>query len=170
MNNIRLQTERLAIVPLSTDELGLLIDDTAAFEARLDLVYNGEGLNGHLLDVMKWQYKKMLTEPESYLWRTFWMFVLKDENAIIGSAGFKGKPDISGSVEIGYGISEAYRSQGYTTEAVASICNWALMQDGINSIIAETDKNHIASQKVLQKNGFKLIKENDNILSWRLDG
>ena len=159
MYNIKLQTDRLTIVPLSIDELELLIEDITEFETKLDLVYKGENLNGHLLDVIKYQYKKMQAELENYLWRTFWFFVLKNEKTIIGSAGFRSAPDIEVSVEIGYGINEAYQNKGYTTEAVASICTWALAQNGIKNITAKTDKNHIASQRVLEKCGFKLNSE-----------
>ena len=168
MNNLKLKSERLFIIPLSIDQVGLLIDNINAFEDKLNLVYKGESLNGHLLDVIKWQHKKMQTEPENYLWRTLWIFVLKSNKTIIGSAGFKGAPDSCGSVEIGYGINEAYQSRGYTSEAVASICTWARSQDEVNIIFAETDKNHTASQRVLEKCGFNICEKRIETLLWRI--
>jgi len=168
MTNLKLQTSRLIIIPLSISEVGLLTEDIAAFEAKLDLTYNGEPLGSHLLEVMKWQYKKMQAEPENYLWRTFWMFILENEKTIIGSAGFRGTPDSSGSVEIGYGINEEYRNLGYTSETIASICAWAIEQNGVNIITAETEKSHIASQRVLEKCGFRVKKEKAETFVWHL--
>ena len=45
---------------------------------------------------------------------------------------------------------------GYATEAVTAITEWALKQDKIYCVIAEVDKNNIASIRVLEKSGFEL--------------
>ncbi len=57
-------------------------------------------------------------------------------------------------VEIGYGLKEEYRHHGYMTEAVKVITEWALSQDGVKQVEAETDAENIASQKVLLQSGF----------------
>lgn len=40
------------------------------------------------------------------------------------------------------------------TEAVKVITEWALSQDGVKQVEAETDAENIASQKVLLQSGF----------------
>ena len=40
------------------------------------------------------------------------------------------------------------------TEAVKVITEWALSQDGVKQVGAETDAENIASQKVLYRSGF----------------
>ena len=57
-------------------------------------------------------------------------------------------------VEIGYGLKEEYRHHGYMTEVVKAITEWALSQDGVKQVEAETDAENIASQKVLFRSEF----------------
>ena len=56
--------------------------------------------------------------------------------------------------EIGYGLKKPYRHHGYMSEAVKVITKWALSQDDVRIVEAETDGNNIASQKVLMRAGF----------------
>lgn len=165
---MKLSSKRLDIIPLISSDIGFLAEDVTMLEASLDLTYKGELLEGHLLDVIKGQHQKIQSDSKNYLWHTFWLFVLKDDKAIIGSACFKGLPDIYGNVEIGYGISEDYQNKGYTTEAVSSLYKWALKQVGVKNVIAETEKDNIQSQRVLEKCGFKVYKETDKCLWWRV--
>ncbi len=53
------------------------------------------------------------------------------------------------------------------TEAVKAMCGWALKQNGVTSVIAETDLEGLASQKILKRCGFKKDKEEET-LWWRL--
>ena len=54
----------------------------------------------------------------------------------------------------GNGILEEYQGQGYATEAVKAVTEWALQKTNVTAIEAETDVNNIISQKVLKKCGF----------------
>lgn len=47
-----------------------------------------------------------------------------------------------------------FEGQGLTTEAVVAMCQWAIKQEGVNCIEAETDPDNRASQRVLEKAGF----------------
>lgn len=163
-----LETERMYVFPLSCNEVGLLAEDKAGLETKLGLIYSGEPLVGHLLDVTKAQYEKIKIDEENYLWHTFWLFVLKENKTIIGSACFKGLPDANSAVEIGYGTNEKYRNKGYTTEAISTLCDWVFSESNIKNVIAETEKNNIPSQRVLEKNGFKVCKETDDCLWWMI--
>ena len=163
-----LKSERLYILPLSGDEVGLLAEDPAALETKLTVAYRGEPLAGHLLEVTRSQHKKIQSDSENYLWHTFWMFTLKKDRIIIGSACFKGPPDVDGAVEIGYGTNALYQNKGYTSEAVHALCTWALKQPSVRHIVAETEKDNIPSQKVLEKCGFTIQKETADSLWWQI--
>lgn len=108
------------------------------------------------LPVLKAAYKEMLdgslTHPNEWEWYAIWMIELKD-GTHIGELCFKGITE-DGSAEIGYGISEEYQGFGYATEAVTAAVSWAFEQNKINCVTAETDKDNIASIRVLQKSGF----------------
>lgn len=72
---------------------------------------------------------------------------------MVGDACFKGFP-ACGMPEIGYGILDGYRGQGYATEAVGALCRWALGQPHTRGIEAETAPDNAASRRVLEKLGF----------------
>lgn len=77
---------------------------------------------------------------------------------LIGVDGFKGAPNENGDVEIGYSILEEYQRQGFGSEAVAALTDWASAQ-GVQNVIAETLPELISSIRVHEKNGFALVDE-----------
>lgn len=156
-----LYTERLRIAPLDVEQFGLLLKDITLTEHLLGLNLSGEVFDKETREAMEWLYSEAIKDPANYIWYTDWLIILKQENKIIGSACFKGKPDKEGSVEIGYGMNEVYRNKGYISEAVKTITDWALRQPGVNIIFAETDKSNIASQHVLEKCRFKRYNETE---------
>jgi ribosomal-protein-alanine N-acetyltransferase len=108
-------------------------------------------------------------DPKQHLWFTYWLLVVVDQQYGAGLVGFKGSPDGEGEVEIGYGISAAYRGQGYTTEAVRALIAWAFDAPNCVSIIAaEVDKANIASIRILDKVGMSLYKETNDNLYWHI--
>lgn len=80
------------------------------------------------------------------------MIELKD-GTHVGELGFEGL-NSDGSTEIGYGINEEYQKNGYATEAVSAVTEWALHQKNVKSVFAETDSENTASIEVLEKCGF----------------
>ncbi len=165
---MKLTSQRLNILALSGDEVGLLAADLASLQAKLGLVYKGEAIIGHLLEVTKQQAKAIAADNKNVLWNTFWLFVLKEENTAIGSACFKGAPDASGAVEIGYGTNELFQNKGYTSEAVGALCRWAFTQPDVKTVLAETDKSNLASHRVLEKNGFVVSRQTADCLWWQV--
>lgn len=59
-----------------------------------------------------------------------------------------------GVVEIGYGLREEFRHQGYMVETVKVITEWALSMEGVCAVEAETDPENVASQNVLRRGRF----------------
>jgi len=136
-----LKTEHLTIYSLSDSEMENLI----VVELDPD---------------MKQAYSEMLDgckqNPEQRIWYAIWNIQLNDETGkSVGDLSFKGL-DSNGLVEIGYGIKKEYEGEGYMTEAVTAIARWASEQIGVNYVEAETDSDNKASQRVLEKAGFRL--------------
>lgn len=136
---MRVETERMYLYPLSDEEMRLVIENESDSE-------------------MKQAYTEMLegslSNSDKRIWYAIWNMELKDESGIIvGDFCFKGLSD-DGVIEIGYGLKEEYRHYGYMTEALKAITEWALSQDGVKQVEAETDAENIASQKVLLQSGF----------------
>ncbi len=163
-----IETERLSIIPLKIDELELFLNDMEKFEERFQVKYEGEVIEGFLRKIQECQLLKMKSDSGNYIWHTFWLINRKLDNIIVGSISFKDIPNINNEVEIGYGLGENHRHNGYMTETVKGICDWALSKESINTIIAETEKENIASQNLLIKNGFikYLIEET---IWWKLE-
>ena len=107
---------------------------------------------------LKQAYSEMLQgcrrEPENRIWFAPWVMELKSRpGGVVGDFGFKGISS-DGMVEIGYGLREGFCGNGYMTEAVKVVSQWALSQPGVSRVEAETDPDNAASQKVLAACGF----------------
>jgi RimJ/RimL family protein N-acetyltransferase len=58
-------------------------------------------------------------------------------------------------LEIGYSLVQGERGKGYCTEAVRIMVDYLFLSRGIERVQACTDTRNLASQKVLEKAGFK---------------
>jgi len=58
-------------------------------------------------------------------------------------------------LEIGYSLVPSERGKGYGTEAVRIMVDYLFLSKSIERIQAQTDARNVASQKVLEKAGFK---------------
>lgn len=111
---------------------------------------------------------RMEQDEASYLWHTFWQIVLKVENRTIGEFDFHQAPGQDGVVAFGYMMRPGSKNRGYVTEAARELTGWALEQSGVSALAAETEKENVASQKVLEKLGAKLLEETDETYRWRM--
>ncbi|MBN1055596.1 MULTISPECIES: GNAT family N-acetyltransferase [unclassified Clostridium] len=166
-NKMIIQTERLEIIPLNTDQLKLWVEDIPALEKELNCSYKAESMEGFFLEIVKGQYEITRKDPNNYLWHSFFLLIRKDDRVVIGSADFKDIPNENGEVEIGYGIGKEFEHNGYMTEAAKAMCEWALKQNGVTSVIAETESDSFASQRILKCCGFEKYKEEETIW-WKL--
>jgi RimJ/RimL family protein N-acetyltransferase len=87
---------------------------------------------------------------------SFWYLATREEpGELVGVCGFKGLPDVSGCVEIGYSIVDSFRRRGFATEAVQRLVGWAFSHHNVNEVCAETLPHLSQSIGVLVKNGFQ---------------
>lgn len=135
----KLKSKRLILQTASLEEMEQLRDETD----------DGE---------LKKAYQEMLDgcveHPEQYAWYAAWKIIERQSGNVIGDCCFKGAPS-EGAVEIGYGITQDYEGKGYTTEAVKTLCEWALAHEKVYFILAETEADNVKSQRVLEKNDFQ---------------
>lgn len=102
------------------------------------------------------------------------LIIHKEDNKLIGFCGYKGKPDESGAVEIGYSISPAYRRKGYATEAAKALIENALQYNSVKMVCAHTLAERSASTLVLEKIGmfYKgeiITNEGTKLWRWELE-
>lgn len=91
------------------------------------------------------------------------------DGAAIGTIGFYGPPDEQGQVMFGYGLVPGARGSGYATEALAALVAFCRSHDGVRTMVADTEAGNTASQRVLDKTGFALVKEEGDMCLYRLD-
>lgn len=89
----------------------------------------------------------------------FGMYQVIDRQSglVVGDIGFHSAPDALGSVEIGYGLVEAFRGRGIATNATRALVEWALRQPHVKEVRAETEEDHLRSQSLLTRSGFVLV-------------
>ena len=104
-----IKTKRLILYPASREQ----IENTIASET-----------DGELKKAYMEMLQGCLQHPGQWDWYAMWMLELLDRTHV-GDFCFKGL-GADGTVEIGYGILEAYQNRGYASEAVAAAVEWAL--------------------------------------------
>ena len=162
------KTQRLRILCLDLEDMELLTRGIGAeeFEKKAGLAISKP--NDLEKSLAKEFYELALNHEKDRLWYRLWKFISIEDNKIIGGALFKGAPDEKGEVEIGYGIDDEYQGQGYATEAIRETVRWALEQEKVLSVKAETEKDNIPSQKVLQNIGMIKYDETETDYLWRV--
>ncbi|MFT9817024.1 GNAT family N-acetyltransferase [Lysinibacillus sp. NPDC056185] len=166
---IELSTKKLRLIPLNAKCLDLLINDEKSLKIELSVSSKEVYLDEELRQALKFRLSKVLDDEKNYFWHTNWLIVSKETNSIVGGIMLKGLPNEQGDVVIGYYTFPLYQGKGYMTEAVRMMKDWLLRQSNVKYVIADTDKNNIASHKVLQKAGAILYLESKELYFWRFE-
>jgi RimJ/RimL family protein N-acetyltransferase len=96
-----------------------------------------------------------------------WLIVVADE--LVGIIGLK--TDGGKEVEIGYGVAASRGGRGFATAAVTALLP-ILQASAVCVVTAETSIDNIASQRVLERNGFirtgeRVDDEDGPLYCWR---
>nr|WP_319401586.1 GNAT family protein [uncultured Carboxylicivirga sp.] len=91
------------------------------------------------------------------------IFAIVFNDEAIGGVGIHPQGDIHiKNAELGYWIGEPFWGQGIVSKAVNQIINFAFTTYDIDRIYASVFGSNLGSQKVLQKNNFKLEARFEN--------
>jgi RimJ/RimL family protein N-acetyltransferase len=92
------------------------------------------------------------------------LLVLKETGQIIGSSGLHRIDWQSRKFEIGYWVRTSFEKQGYVTEAVHAITNYAIQELEANRIEIRCDSRNSRSARIAERSGFILegILRKDN--------
>ena len=80
-------------------------------------------------------------------------------NDLIGGVGLT--PTEDDFYELGYWLGVEYWGQGYATESVMELLNYAKSNTPCEKFKANVYKENVASVKVLEKNGFKRVEDRE---------
>lgn len=162
-----LYTERLELTLLTPAQLELWVENIPELDRELHCTYAAEPMEGVFVEIVKKQIIKAQSDLDNYLFYSFFFLIRKSDRVVVGSADFKNPPNQCGEVEIGYGLGNAFEHNGYMTEAVKSMCEFAESRNDISNVIAETDIDGFASQRILERCGFKKYQQEETIW-WRI--
>jgi ribosomal-protein-alanine N-acetyltransferase len=164
------ETNRLNIIPLNNEQLELYLQGNDKFEKEFKLANSGRKVSPEIKErVLRTILPAVKNSSDkNYFFYTFWTVIERSKNIIVAELGFKGEPAVNGEIEIGYGTMYEQRENGYMTEAVGGMINWAKEQERVKYILAETDENNLASISVLQKNKFQFDHQKEKMKWWRI--
>ena len=162
-------TEKLEIIPLNSFQLHLFIKQDPLLKEALRLHEMQHTFSKELLEKLEHCIIPKTASPQyNTAFICLWIVVLKKTRAVIGDICFKGEPNDKGEIEIGYETYLPYRRQGYMTEAVGVILQWAMKEKAVKSIFAEAESSNLGSLKILEKNNFMPLHEKRGRISFRL--
>ncbi len=98
--------------------------------------------------------------------------MLRDEQRVVGTAGFHGAPDERGRVEIGYAVLPEYRRRGLAREAVLGLTGWAAGTGRARTCVASVAPDNTASLALVAALGFTRVGEQidpEDGLEWVFD-
>jgi RimJ/RimL family protein N-acetyltransferase len=97
-----------------------------------------------------------------------YQLVRSSDRVVIGDIGFHGPPNQGGVVTVGYGLAPGARGQGFATEALRAVVDWALAQPEVAWVEADTTHANLPSQRVLERAGMRLVDRSDQLRFYRV--
>ena len=135
---VEIKTERLYLRTLTDNDVTLVRNFTDEFNS-----------DGEALEWIYWVNRNSENEPR----RVFYIW-LSSTNQLIGRVYYHTKCEIDNEVEIGYGINEEHRNNGYATEAAKALIIYIFEKIGLETLSAIVDLDNISSRCVIEKLGF----------------
>jgi len=99
--------------------------------------------------------------------------MMVEDGEVVGLCSLVRLPS-DGAIQIGYGVAQTRQGTGMATRAIGRLVEWARQDDRVRSVEAETNVTNIASQRVLEANGFartgeRIDDEDGDLICWRID-
>jgi len=151
-----IRTPRLELVSMTVPVMRALQAkdlETAGREAGATVT---PGLADDLVDFLTYRLAQLDADPSIRQWLGRLMILTDDrgERHAIGTIGFHGPPDAQGRLEVGYRVEAPYRRQGYASEAVRAMFDWAASAHGIHRFIASISPTNEPSLRLASGFGF----------------
>jgi ribosomal-protein-alanine N-acetyltransferase len=162
---LEVPTGRLLLRPLPSNAAAVLPGDRRAAAEAIGAALHDDWPLPDVLDL----FPVVAVAPPDAPPFNVWIVIEAATNTVVGDVGFIGPPGASGIVEIGYSIVPARRRRGYARDATNALVVWAFEQPGVLSVVAGTDRDNIASQKVLEAVGFERTGSDGDEIRWRID-
>lgn len=166
LNNLRIDTNRLKLIPFSLEICKALLERN--HEILRDLGLNsGEGWpSSEILEILP-MFIELIENEKGVNGFGAWLIIKKESMTVIGDAGFKGSPNSNGEVDVGYSIVENERNKGYGYETVNALVDWVFSKPEVTAVTADCDLNNIGSIKILKKLGMSEVSRDEENIYWK---
>lgn len=166
---MQIETHRLVLIPLTANHLRCMLRSKPHAATGLVWISGDKELDFQMRLIYQLKAVNIDRDQAHWMFYTYFAIVLKESRHLVGHIGFKGIPDENGEIEVGYGLEdEKWYGKGYATEALKALIQWAFVQQDVVRVVADTDKNNLASQKVLKKSGMVFWKEEFDYFWWKI--
>lgn len=169
MEELRLETERLTLVPISLGLVEALAADRAEAERLAGFAIPATFPNPDLAEFLPVYAARLRDDPALFGFGP-WIAAARADAVVMGGGGFVGRPDAEGTVELGYGVDEGHRGRGYATELAGALVAWARAQPDVRRVVARCEPGNAPSVRVLEKLGLRRTGERDGLLTWEAAG
>ena len=167
---VMIETENLKLAPCELSHFEAILSEPQRLAEMLD-VSIAEGWVAFPESIPR-GYEYLKAHPDALGWWMYFFIHVTDEK-LMGYGGFKGKPNESGMVEIGYSIAPEYRGRGMATEAAQGLIDYAFSHPQVKTVDAHTLAEVNPSTRVLEKVCMRKtgeLKDPDHgaVWHWRL--
>ena len=162
------QTTHLTLQPHHPEHLLELAVSPERYE-RASGLRAANGLRDFLLAASPAYFDALRKASAPDPWKFGYAIIETGTGLVVGMCGFVAPPGADGTVEIAYGIAPAYQGKGYATEAAHALVEIARANPAVRVIRAHTLAERNASTRVLEKCGFKKVRElfEEKLRIWR---
>jgi len=152
------RTQRLELFPLSGEAIDALI---AGDRARLRSITGAEfqppvAPPPYMAESLPVVRDRLRESPDESRWWN-WLVVRQDSREAVGSVAFGGMPDSAGAVLVGYAMYPSREGNGYATEAVRAMVDWAFSQPGVQIVRALAPVWNTPAVHVAEKVGMRPV-------------
>lgn len=149
-----LQTERLLLRPLTARDLDAVYTYAGDAENTRYMIY----LPHSSID----ETRRMLEEAEAE-WQCpsplYFECGMVLSGTVIGAVSLYLEEDDRSCGEIGWVLNRRFQGHGYAAEAAAALCDFALHNLGMRTIVAHCDARNKASARVMERLGMVLAND-----------
>ena len=160
MNHISLPSSNLFLRQFRLDDAQAMFDNWASDPEVTKYLTWATHPNVEVTRTIIKQWVEEYKKPDTYRYA----ITLKDSGELIG--GIDVVKYTNGVPEIGYCLARKYWNKGYMTEACKALINH-LFEAGFKQITIRAEERNIASNRVIEKCGFKFVKKETQIIENR---
>lgn len=117
----------------------------------------GRGEDYYNFETFKIRHRELLTEQQEN--KSKFYLIRDDSGSIVGRINLVDIDTTNDIAEVGYRVGQEYGGKGIAARALKLLLETEIR---VKKIKAKTTTNNIASQRVLEKNGFKQVSISDN--------